>query len=330
MQNAEPGWYVDLQDPSMERWWTGTAWGEQARRSLSVAPPPSPPPPPVVPNITHPAPTSSIYTNPQYKDERTNSSPDFDEVHLKNQTTTIVYVWGVLQVVSALCLAWLLLAAYNGEYVSSLAVLVVLLAPVGGSIMAAMTVWWLARQLELLGLKSSKAPAHSVWWTPFLLVIPWYFAMSWLNEHIYKTLQERLPRSISLAPARSVKAAVTFHLCSAALAVLLRSESVIEYKDGNVAIAALIISMGLTALSGFLLLSAGGMGRCMVAIIQNGDSTDAELVYDFTEDVVTNHHLRKKIENELDSNSIKYYWDGDSIVVDKKDENAVDKILSKY
>jgi hypothetical protein len=68
----------------------------------------------------------------------------------------------------------------------------------------------------------------------------------------------------------------------------------------------------------------------MVAIIQNGDSTDAELVYDFTEDVVTNHHLRKKIENELDSNSIKYYWDGDSIVVDKKDENAVDKILSKY
>jgi hypothetical protein len=51
-QPPEPGWHPDPADPTVERWWTGTAWGTQARladRSRGLHPPPPPPPPPPAP-----------------------------------------------------------------------------------------------------------------------------------------------------------------------------------------------------------------------------------------------------------------------------------------
>jgi len=311
MRGPEPGWYLDPQDSELERWWDGSAWGEQARRS-------SPKPPPVHLN-PQPSQVSSPPTEEAYTTE-------IDSTYLKNQTSLIVYVWGVFQVALVLVNLWVFMSILNEDYVSSIGLTIYVLAPIGSSVMAAATVWWLAKQLENVGFKNPNVPAHSVWWTGFLLVIPWYFSMISLNNHINRTMTQHLPKNISTGPVKSVHAAVSMHLIALVLFVISRRASVLEYGE-NIPEVALSLALCLVAVSGFLLLSSGGLGRCLAAVINVGEILDTEVEYIFTQSELSSTNKKQIISEALNAKSIEYYWENATLVVSKRDEAEVDFIV---
>jgi hypothetical protein len=105
----------------------------------------------------------------------------------------------------------------------------------------------------------------------FLFVLPWFFAMSWLNDHVARTISAHAPKNAPRGPATSFRAAVSLHLVAVVTLAISRRPEFQDLGEGDLTVADVAFYLGyaLIACSGFLLIMSRSLGRLLAAALEN-------------------------------------------------------------